>query len=68
MEKRLQWVHWGLQEPCQDLCRDADRKAKAQVDMKLAQNVKNKEVLFRYMSNKQQHREDIAEQGKDTSY
>lgn len=28
--------------------------------MKLAQNVKNKNILFRYTSNKQQHSEDVS--------
>ncbi|KAK4806872.1 hypothetical protein QYF61_012593 [Mycteria americana] len=40
-------------------CRDAVRKAKAQLELKLAKDVKyNKKGFFRYVSSKQKHRED----------
>ncbi|KAK4806811.1 hypothetical protein QYF61_005607 [Mycteria americana] len=40
-------------------CRDAVRKAKVQLELKLAKDVKNnKKGFFRYVSSKQKHRED----------
>ncbi|KAK4806136.1 hypothetical protein QYF61_001059 [Mycteria americana] len=57
----------GSQIPIEDYknlaraCRDAVRKAKAQLELKMARDVKNnKKGFFRYMSSKQKHREDIG--------
>ncbi|KAK4811373.1 LOW QUALITY PROTEIN: hypothetical protein QYF61_027602 [Mycteria americana] len=42
-------------------CRDALRKAKAQIELKLVKDVKNNnKEFFRCMSSKQKHREDIG--------
>ena len=43
------------------VCRDAVRKTKAQLKLKLARDVKNyKEGFFRYVNNKQKQKESIS--------
>ena len=66
-KKEAYWLWKGSQtaiEDCKNLakaCRDAVRKAKAQLELKLARDVKNnKKGFFRYVSSKQKHREDIG--------
>lgn len=40
-------------------CRGADRKVKAQLELKLARDIKKK-GFFRYVSSRQEHREDLG--------
>jgi len=43
------------------VCRDAVRKAKAQLELKLARDVENyKQGFFRYINNKQEQKENIG--------
>jgi len=43
------------------VCRDAVRKAKSELELKLARDVKNyKKAFFRYINNKQKQKENIG--------
>ena len=66
-KKEAYWLWKGHQIPIKDYknlaraCRDAVRKAKAQLELKMAKKVKNyKKAFFKYTNIENKHREDIG--------